>query len=135
MTFRDVIFSPFFWMAAAVVLIVIAFFAGSYWGRSVADSNYLQEREERIQQIAVHQANEKKLAEENDRLKAENELKAEALRQADTAAEAKRLQEFQKLQDARQAKGEEIENASPGESVAGLCDDARKAGLRLSFCG
>jgi hypothetical protein len=127
------IFAP---IAIAVVLIVlaVAFGLGASYGRSWADSEYLQEREERMNRIAVHEAKEKELALENERLKLENESKAEILRETDTANEARRAEEFQRLQDERKAKGEEIENATPAENLSGLCDDARKAGLKLSFC-
>ncbi len=135
MTFRDLILSPAFWIAAAIVLAVGAFWLGTAKGRDWADSEYLQEREERMNRIAVHEAREKELAQENERLKLENEARAEVLRETDTANEAKKAEEFQRLQDERKRKSDEIENASPGESLAGLCDDARRSGVALSFCG
>lgn len=130
----NIVRSAIFWAVIGILLLLLAFWFGTRKGREWADSDYLRERDERMKVIAVHEENERRLAMENEKLRLENEAKAEILREIDSANEAKRAQDFQKSQDARKAKSEEIENASPGESVAGLCDDAKKAGLKLSFC-
>lgn len=135
MTVRDLVLSPVFWIVTALVLAGGMFWLGTSYGRSWADSEYLQEREERIKQIAVHQENEKRLYWENEKLKSENEIKAQLLRESDTAAEAQRASEFQRLRDERERKYDEIEHADPDTSIAGLCKDAQAAGIRLSFCG
>lgn len=131
---QNVLLSPAFWILMVFVVGGLMFWLGTAKGRDWAEDSYLAEREERMAAIAVHEAKAKELAAENEKLKAENDAKAEILRQADTAAEAKKAQEFQRLQDERDAKQNEIENADPQQSIAGLCDDAKRAGYTLSFC-
>lgn len=134
--YKNILKSPVFWIAVVLILgsYVGVFWLGTIKAREWADSEYLQEREERTKQIAVHQAREKELYWENEKLKSENELKAQLLRDSDTAAEAKRASEFQKLRDKREQKYDEIQNADPDTSAAGLCKDAKAAGIKLSFC-
>lgn len=132
--YENIIKSPLVIVIGVLILLGLAFWLGTSYGQSWADSKYLQEREERSKQIAVHEAKEKELAIENERLKLANEAAAEIQRQTDTANEAKRAQEFQRLQDERARKGQEIENATPAENFTALCADAKAAGLKLSFC-
>jgi len=125
------------------VLTVAVLIIGSYaivfwWGTKAAEgwaeSAYLENRKKSEAIIAQHELNEKIMAAKNEELRLQNEAQAELLKTADSAADAKRIAEFQKLQDERKKKSDEIENANPGESLAGLCDDAKRAGIALSFC-
>jgi septal ring factor EnvC (AmiA/AmiB activator) len=132
-------------VVAIFILIVLVFvalllFLGSRLGRSWADSEYLQQRDENLKKIAVLQAsadqhaqNEQTLAKENERLKAQNEATAEILKQNDAkiAGDAKK---FEDLQNQREQKQNEIQNANDTDTRAGLCADAKSAGFNLSFC-
>lgn len=127
-------------LGGIALILGLVFWLGLTWGRSWADSEYLREREKRLAEIAVleksaddHAKNEQVLAEENNRLKMQNEATAEILK-ANDAKIAGDAQKFVDLQKQRELKGNEIENTSGADSVAGLCADARRAGFNLSFC-
>lgn len=136
---------PMWQKAGTIILIVIASYVFVFWlgtqkAREWADSEYLQERDKRMAEIAVleksaddHAKNESILATENSRLKMQNEATAEILK-ANDAKIAGDAQKFVDLQKQRELKGDEIQNASGADSVAGLCADAKRAGFALSFC-
>jgi uncharacterized protein HemX len=126
-----------------VMLIIAAALIGlgTYLGHQWADSKFLQEREQRLQQMAVlqasadqHAANEQKLAAQNEQLKQQNEAAAEILAKNDAkiAGDAQKFADDLKKQ--REQKENEIQNTSDADTRAGLCADAKSAGFNLSFC-
>jgi len=116
-----------------LVLFIIVYFWGAARGREVADSEYLQDREQRIGQIAVLKDEAFKLGIENEKLRAQNEAQAEILIKNDAliAGDAKK---FTQLQEERDKKENEIKDASDVDTKLGLCNDAKRAGFNLSFC-
>lgn len=116
-----------------IAILGIVFYLGSTKGREWADSEYLQERQKAVEEIAVHKANEQRLALENERIKTENEAKAELLLKND-AKIAGDIQKFTDLQKQREEKRNEIENASDNDTISGLCADAKSSGITFSFC-
>lgn len=127
---------------AGVALLALAFWLGTRQGRDWADSKYLQDRDAREQVIAEHErkaaehvAAEQQLAAQNDALKKQNEASAELLKQVDAANDVRKAETFTRLQEERKRKSDEIQNADPADSLSGLCDDAKRAGFTLSFCG
>ena len=134
------------WQKVGIVIGGIAlilggvFWLGLSWGRSWADSEYLQQREENMKAIALaeksaddHAAKAAEFEKENNRLRAQNEATAEILK-ANDARIAGDAQKFVDLQKQRELKGDEIQNASGADSLAGLCADAKRSGFELSFC-
>lgn len=122
-------------IAVIVLILGSVFWLGTQQGRDWADSEYLQERDKRDKVIAAHEANERELAAENEVLRTQNEATAQILKQLDAANDVKKAETFARLQDERKKKEDEIQNATPGDSINGLCDDAKRAGFTLSFCG
>jgi hypothetical protein len=127
-------------IAGIALILGLVYWLGTRHGREWADSEYLQERDKRTAEIAVleksadqHAENERILADENNRLKIQNEAAAEILK-ANDAKIAGDAQKFVDLQKQRELKGNEIQNASGADSVTGLCADAKRAGFNLSFC-
>jgi hypothetical protein len=120
--------------AIGIVLIVftvgllLAFWFGTQKAAEWADSKYLQEREESTRMLAVIQ-------DQNDKLRMHNDAQAQLFKQIDSASDVKKAEDFAKRQEERKQKENEIQNADPATSLSGLCNDARSAGFKLSFCG
>lgn len=115
-------------LTVVAVLVFGAFWYGTQKAREWADSEYLQEREQRMRREAHLEA-------ENEKLRMHNEAQAQLFKQIDTANDVKKAEDFAKRQEERKRKEDEIQNADPAASLSGLCDDARSAGFKLSFCG
>lgn len=127
-------------LGGIALILGLVFWAGWSWSRAWADSEYLQERDKRMAEIAVleksadqHAEKAEELAKENDRLKIQNEATAEILKTND-AKIAGDAQKFVDLQKQRELKENEIQSSSGADSIAGLCADAKRAGFSLSFC-
>lgn len=124
-------------LAAIVAVLLGVFYLGVSKGDGWADSRYLKDREQRMQQIARFEANEKQFAAENALLKKQNEATAEILKANDAklAGDAKK---FTDLLNERNKRYEEIDvDADFNSQLCGLCSDAVRSGFRLSdaTCG
>lgn len=139
-----------FYRVGIFILLVALSYAAVYWyagrrSRAQADSEYLQERDERMARIAVlesqeaqHLKNEQQLAAENALLKKQNEMTADALKQQDEKLKTGHGAKLDELLKERDKKYDEIDaNSDYDAQLCGMCADFARAGFRLSdaTCG
>lgn len=139
---RKILLQTLSMLGLAIGFVVLIFFLGVWQGRDWADSEYLQERDARMQKITVleneakeHQLRFTQILAQNEILKKQTEAAAETLRKFDASIRGDTAK-LENLIKTRNSKIEEI-NAETDylKQIRGICDDYRVNGFgELSFC-
>lgn len=136
---RIIIFSI---LLVIFVILAATFYLGFNFGHGWADSDYLEERQKRMEQIQeletrakVHEVYESKLLRENAVRKKQNEATAEILRSVDEKTRG----DVQKLEQLTKEREKQIDQINSDNDylnqIRGICQDYKEAKFpELSFC-
>lgn len=139
-------FKAFFadnWLFIVIGLALLAgiFFLGESCGDSRAASKYRKQLEETMRKSAEHEAkaaeaikNEAVLAERNKILKETNEKQAALLTEHGSKELTRAANNLEAIQKEKQAKLDAIAKTPDEAQACQLCREAKRAGLRFTFC-